>query len=106
MWCREGQGHHLFSADGSRNNCPFSAGKLPQGIVLGWKHKVRRRKASNRQESQHRARERRPPRRRWTGLSTQGRASFLVLLLPVTPDPPPTVKLRDLETQLVSAGIS
>lgn len=35
MWPLHGQGRHLLSADGSRNSCPFSAGKLPQGIVLG-----------------------------------------------------------------------
>lgn len=32
---KKAKGRHLLSADGSRNNCPFSAGKLPQGIVLG-----------------------------------------------------------------------
>lgn len=37
------------------------------------------------------------PRRRQTGLGTQGRASFPVLLLPVTRDPSPEIKLRDLE---------
>lgn len=39
MWTKEGKDHHLLSADGSRYNCPFSAGKLPQGIVLGRKTK-------------------------------------------------------------------
>ena len=51
MWPKEGKGHHLLSADGSRNNCPFSAGKLPQGIVLGWKNKVMRRKAHKDQKT-------------------------------------------------------
>lgn len=37
------------------------------------------------------------PRRRQTGLGTQGRAPFPVLLLPVTRDPSPAIKLRDLE---------
>lgn len=37
------------------------------------------------------------PRPRWTGLGTRRGASFLVLLLPVTHDPSPTIKLRDLD---------
>lgn len=37
MGTEEVRDHHLLSAEGSRNNCPFSAGRLPQGIILGQK---------------------------------------------------------------------
>ena len=87
MWPKEGKGHHLLSADGSRNNCPFSAGKLPQGIVLGWKNKVMRRKAHKDQKTGIGGRgECWQPR----GLGTQAHASFfLILLILVIREPSP-----------------
>ena len=95
MWPKEGKGHHLLSADGSRNNCPFSAGKLPQGIVLGWKNKVMRRKAHKDQKTGTGGRGGNVGQPR--GLGTQDHASFFLILLILGIREPSPQTNKDLE---------